>query len=629
MDFFARQEEARQRSRRLVILFALAVAAVVASIYFAVRLLLVPSLSTAGAGLFHPPLFAVTATITLLVIGAGSLSKSAELARGGAVIARSLGGRPVQPNSSEPRERRLLNVVEEMALAAGIPVPGVYLLEDEPGINAFAAGLTPDDAVVAVTRGALDELSRDELQGVIGHEFSHILNGDMRLNVRLAGLLYGLLVIGLAGYWILRIFGGGRLPGSRRNQRGSVPLVLLFGVALYVIGYVGVFFGRLIQAAVSRQREYLADSSAVQFTRNPLGLAGALRKIGALAAGSRLRTAAAEEASHFFFADGLERKLFRFLSTHPPLALRIARLDPAGAADLAVAAAAAVPDRFPPGAPAGAAGLAGAPPARSVPAAAGRLAAANLARSTALLAALPPALPAAAREPLAAQALVFGLLLDRRPEVRERQLAALSGSLPEAVRTELARLEAPLATLPAHARLPLVSLALPALRRLSPAQYDQFSQLGERLIAADEQIDLFEYALQRLLARHLAPTFGKRPPAPAPPVALADTRSEIILLLSALAWCGGAAGAPAAFAAGVAELRILREAALLPREACGLAAVDRALDRLAGLPPSARRTLLTAAAATIFADREITVAESELLRAIADALDCPLPPLAA
>ena len=329
MDFFARQEEARQRSRRLVILFALAVAGVVASIYFAVRLLLVPSLGTAGAGLFHPPLFTVTATITLLVIGAGSLSKSAELARGGAVIARSLGGRPVQPNSSEPRERRLLNVVEEMALAAGIPVPGVYLLEDEPGINAFAAGLTPDDAVVAVTRGALDELSRDELQGVIGHEFSHILNGDMRLNVRLTAVLFGILVIGLMGRGLLEVMlRSGAVRTRGKGKSGGPGVFIIVGIAMLVIGYVGYFFGRLIQAAISRQREYLADAAAVQFTRNPLGVSGALKKIGGYSLGSRLDSAAAAQIGHFFFAQSFRAGFTQLWATHPPLEERIRTIDP-------------------------------------------------------------------------------------------------------------------------------------------------------------------------------------------------------------------------------------------------------------------------------------------------------------
>ncbi|HSM52349.1 MAG TPA: M48 family metallopeptidase [Thermoanaerobaculia bacterium] len=625
MDFFARQEEARQRSRRLVVLFAAAVAGIVATVYLAVRLLLAQSGLEAGAALVHPPLFAVTATVTLLVIATGSLYKSTRLARGGPVIAQSLGGRPVQPNSSSPAERRLLNVVEEMALASGIPVPSVYLLEQEEGINAFAAGLTTGDAVVAVTRGALERLSRDELQGVIGHEFSHILNGDMRLNVRLAGLLHGILVIALAGYWTLRVTGGGR-SSSGGGKRGAGGAIALFGLALLVVGYVGVFFGRLIQAAVSRQREFLADSAAVQFTRNPAGLAGALRKIGGLASGSRIRSASAEEASHFFFADGIEKRLLGFLSTHPPLAERIARLDPAGASEAQMAAepsATGLGD----GALAGLAAAAGGAAAARVTEAVGRLDAGDLDLAAALLSELPPELTAAAREPLSAQALVLGLLLDRRPEVRERQLAAAAEGAPPEVTSELARLEAPLARVEPRARLPLVDLAVPALRRLSPPQHERFARLGERLIAADQRIGLFEFALQRLLARHLGPRSAAAPVA-AHPVALADVTAEAALLLSALAWCGGAGGARAAFAAGAAELRGVDPGALLPRESCGLAAVDKALGLLDGLPPSGKRALLAAAAATVSADREATAEESELLRAIADALGCPLPPLA-
>jgi len=627
LDFFSRQEEARRRSRRLVVLFAAAVAGIVLSVYLAVRLLLAQSGLAAGSGLFHPPLFAVTAAVTLLVIATGSLYKTASLARGGPVIARSLGGRPVQPNSSSPAERRLLNVVEEMALASGIPVPSVFLLEEEEGINAFAAGLTTGDAVVAVTRGALERLSRDELQGVVGHEFSHILNGDMRLNVRLAGLLHGILVIALVGYWTLRVTGGGRSSSGGSGRRGAGGAIALFGLALLAVGYIGVFFGRLIQAAVSRQREFLADSAAVQFTRNPAGLAGALRKIGGLASGSRIRSAHAEEASHFFFADGIEKRLFGFLSTHPPLAERIARLDPAGASEARMAAEPSATG-FGEGALAGLAAAAGGAAAARLTEAVGRLDAEDLDAAAALLSALPRELTAAAREPLSAQALVLGLLLDRRPEVRERQLAAIAEGAPPEITAELARLVAPLGAVAPKARLPLVDLAVPALRRLSPPQHERFTHLGERLIAADQRIGLFEFALQRLLARHLATRFASAPPEVAAPVALADASAEAALLLSALAWCGGADGAVAAFAAGAAQLRGIAPAALVPRESCGLAAVDRALGRLDGLPPAGKRALLAAAAATVAADREATAEESELLRAIADALGCPLPPLA-
>src|SRR5262249_2273093 len=195
-----------------------------------------------------------------------------------------------------PDLRKLLNVVEEMSIASGVPMPEVYLMPDEKGINAFAAGTAPDNAVIGVTEGCVRHLKRDELQGVIGHEFSHILNGDMRLNMRLIGVVFGLLCIMLVGRVMLDAFIRGGSPRSSSARNANPPPIFLLAIGLIVIGWPGAFFGRLIQAAVSRQREFLADASAVQFTRNPLGLAGALKKIGGLAYGSRLDSAHAAEA---------------------------------------------------------------------------------------------------------------------------------------------------------------------------------------------------------------------------------------------------------------------------------------------------------------------------------------------
>ena len=298
-------------------------------------------MSTA-ADLWNPELFGLVAMGTSAVIAAGSLYKMAALSGGGHTVAELLGGRLLRADAATPAERRLLNVVEEMAIASGVPVPPVYLLENELGINAFAAGHAPGDAVVAVTAGTLARLSRDELQGVIAHEFSHILNGDMRLNIRLMGVLFGILVIGLTGWIIFRSTTGGyvRLGARDDDRKGFNPLPLI-GLALYVIGYVGVFFGNLIKAAVSRQREFLADASAVQFTRNPDGIAGALKKIGAVAEGSRIQDPHAEEASHMFFGDALSgwTELFGLLATHPPLVERIKRIDPSFDGDFSQGAA--------------------------------------------------------------------------------------------------------------------------------------------------------------------------------------------------------------------------------------------------------------------------------------------------
>src|SRR5690554_5144476 len=308
MNFFEQQAQARRSTTRLVVLFAMAVVGIVLAIDLAVAAVAGPNWG----------LLAFTTLATLAVIGLGSLYRLASLRGGGDSVALQFGGTPVPQDTTDASLRRLRNVVEEISIASGVPVPSLYVLENEAAINAFAAGYSPDDAAVAVTRGALDRLNRDELQGVIAHEFSHILNGDMRLNIRLMGVLFGILVLALIGRKIIE--------GSRgRGSRGAGG-VLVAALGLMVVGYIGLFFARLIKAGVSRRRESLADASAVQFTRQTAGLAGALKKIGGYEAGSYLRAADPEEVSHMLFSPGA--RLASLFATHPPLTERIRALDP-------------------------------------------------------------------------------------------------------------------------------------------------------------------------------------------------------------------------------------------------------------------------------------------------------------
>ena len=328
MDFFGEQDSARRNTRWLVVLFLLAVVTIIVTLYLVLVGIMAFSTSPRTSGpiaFWQPDQFLIVAVSVSTVILLSSLYKVVQLSSGGgAQVAESLDGRLVTRATDDKLERRLLNVVDEMAIASGIPVPKVYVLDHESGINAFAAGTTTGNAVVAVTRGTLEQLSRDELQGVIGHEFSHIFNGDMRLNIRLIGVLHGILMLALIGRVILR--GGSRGHRvSSSNKKGGGGIIL-FALALVVIGYIGVFFGRLIKAAVSRQREFLADASAVQFTRNPSGIAGALKKIAGIGA-TRIRHPDAESASHMFFGNGIDN-FMSLLATHPPVEERISRLDP-------------------------------------------------------------------------------------------------------------------------------------------------------------------------------------------------------------------------------------------------------------------------------------------------------------
>ena len=673
MDFFEHQERARRKTTLLVVYFVVAVALIVVAVYLAVAGVMFyghdrPSFSPDA--LWFPDVFAAVSLGTLAVVGVGSLFKMAQLTSGGEVVARSLGGRRVSPSTRDLGERILLNVVEEMAIASGTPVPPVFLLEDEPGINAFAAGTTPQNAVIGITRGSVDTLSRDELQGVIAHEFSHILNGDMRLNIRLIGILNGILLISTIGYILMRTSSSSSRFSDSNSKKGSNPLPLL-GMLLYVIGYIGVFFGHLIKSAVSRQREFLADASAVQFTRVPDGIAGALRKIGGLVQGSKIVSSDAEEASHMFFGNGLTAPLFDLLATHPPLDERIRRIDPkfdgkfsrvapvehspeelvdphrlarlraasvgvpresaprASLLDAASEAMQGAAESVHARAALGAQGLALAPAAAVEQV--GEPRPTHLEYAGALVESLPPELIRDVRDPLGAVATIYALLLDDdEPEVRTDQVQYLSTKADPRAYQETARIAPIAARVPAEAKLPLVSMVLPALKGISPRQLAAFREDVVYLIRADKRVSLFEYAVQRLVLKRLLPRLEQQQPPRVLYRTLVPLEAALGGLLSTLAHSGTRDEAQSRRAFDLAakllppgQVRI----ELLPRSESGLKTIDAALDQLAAATPAIKKLVLQACAECIGADEHVTIEEGELLRVISDALDCPMPPI--
>ncbi|MBL9217685.1 MAG: M48 family metallopeptidase [Opitutaceae bacterium] len=667
MDFFEAQERARQRTKRLVFLFALAVLGTVLAGYASVVL----GLRYAGdlerqtrpvgsyyqkpkpplfTGWWNPQVFLWTTGGTLAVVGIASLFKWSQMRAGGSAIAEMVGGRAVDLQTTDLRERKLLNVIEEMSIASGIPMPAVYVLEDEPGLNAFAAGLTTSDAAVAVTRGTLDKLTRDELQGVIAHEFSHILNGDMRLNVRITAIVFGILVIGLLGRGLIQALFRGRVRTGGKKKGGEIPVILAIGLALLIIGYVGYFFGRLIQAAVSRQREFLADASAVQFTRNPGGITGALKKIGGYALGGTMVNRHAGEIGHFFIAQAFKSNFGGLWATHPPLAERIRAVDPSwdgklfepeavvdirnetfatagfgggqrfSAAETLQRVHEAQPD-LPPPRPT--------TPIAFKPAAIvadiGALTESHFRHAQLLLDTIPARLREATRDPAAAQVLVYGLLLNGDKTARDQQQAIVARHAGPEAAAALAGQRSALSLLDPAARLPLLQLSLPALRSLDPAGLDRFVTTLDELVHADRAVTPFEYALQKMLLRQLA--LAK---TPAPRVqfdSFAAVRSEFAVVLSALAHLS-AKDSAAAFAEGAAQIPVIRdELKLLDPAACDLEQVDAALDKLAVCTLPVKQRLLVAAGHVIASDGTVTVAEGELYRAFAATLDCPMPAL--
>ena len=632
MDFFESQDVARRKTAVLVAYYVLAVVLIILCVYAAFVGTFLGFKAKGGGDvrleqLWRPEFFFWVVVCTSGVVLLGTLYRVAQLRTGGAAVARLLGGRPVSGNARDAGERRVLNIVEEMAIASGTPVPSVFMLDGEQSINAFAAGFSPSDAVVAVTRGCVDQLSRDELQGVVAHEFSHILNGDMRLNIKLIGVLHGILVISMIGYGIMRAGAAGGRSRSRDSKGGGSAL-LLFGLALMVIGYVGVFFGKLIKSAVSRQREFLADASAVQFTRNPDGIAGALKKIGGFTRGSRLRSAHAEEASHFFFSNGLGASFSRLMATHPPLAERIRRLDPsfAGGAAQAARRQAAASGEAPVAGIAQEASFAVDPD--DVVDSVGTPRAEHLAYAASLRASWPDSLVSAAHEPSGARAVLYALLLNSEEGPRRRQAARLEQHAdPEVARLTRA-LQPDIARLGPNSRLPLAETSVGALKELSPAQYKAFRDNVEQLVAADEQIDLFEYTIRRMIARQLDPLFGKPERGAVRHRDIKPLQPSAIDLLSCLAYWGAddQGAARRAFDAGTARLDLPGRLEIRPAADCGLRELDAALDALAAAAPGIKKRIVAACTACIGYDGRVTVEEAEVLRAVADALDCPMPP---
>lgn len=637
MDFFEAQDRARRLTLRLVVLFAVAVAALISLTVLLFGALI--AVQRHGALNLTTLQQALTVELTLglalavsAVVALASLFRHLSLRGGGRTVAEQLGAKRLPPNSAEPEVQRLQNVVEEMAIAAGTPVPPIYLLEEQ-GINAFAAGYSPDDAVLGVTRGALEQLSRDELQGVIGHEFSHILNGDMRLNTHLLALLFGILAIGLIGRQL--IFSGSlgrrRIHGGSR-RRGSGGQVVLVGVGLMVLGYLGTFCGKAIKAAVSRQREFLADASAVQFTRNPSGIAGALRRIGGLPAHSSLQSGSAEEISHMFFGpvSGLGASgMSGLLATHPPLRERIRALDPQwdghftdqgpatpkAAAEATGASATAVT--------ANPSGAAAALAMHQV----GQVTPQDVANAQQLLGQLPRELYQACHDPYGARAVVYSLLLDREPAVAERQHQQIVEQAEAGVPELVAGLEPVRHELQAHQKLPLVQLCLPALKSLSPGQYRRFCAVMLALIRADARIAAFEWSLHRVLLKELKPEFEPAATGSAGRQSLESLAPAVATVLSTLARTAHANPRDAAAAVNQAGRQLSLTLDFEAEPDPELTRLSRAVTQLQALAPLARPRLLKGsitAAAT--AEGELSADADALLHGLGAALDCPLPP---
>lgn len=640
MNFFDAQDQARRATRRLVVAYVIATVLIVLGVTmiaaFALFISRTDNLAYGSGGFLaaNAGLLAGIALLTTLFILGASLFKTAVLKSGGGRVAVEMGGTLVPADVSDPLRRRLRNVVEEMAIASGVPVPEIYVLEEEMGINAFAAGYAPADAAVAVTRGTLELLDRDELQGVIAHEFSHVLNGDMRLNIRLMGVLFGIMVLGLIGRMIVRGGYHSRALSSSKNR--GAPVVLIVGLGLVVLGGIGVLSARIIKAGVSRQREYLADASAVQFTRQTDGIANALKKIGGFQGGSYLQATDPEEVSHMLFGTG--SKLSGLFATHPPLLARITALDPSfKAADfpkidlrerrqvseerssgfagdvtsaLAAGGAAVSPENI--------ADSVGKPDSEHV------AFASDLRRS------IPDSLYDAAHSTELAYLLTVALVMDRTGKDARKQIDICQEKLGADRARIIAGYYKDLQKTGPEYRLPLLEISFPALKLRPDPQLQFLVKLTGRLIAVDNKVDLYEYCFHRMLYTNLRQAADPASRRRLRKIARKDIQQAAINLLRVIADQGHEddQDADAAFAAGSDQFGgWATSGEFEPLAGDTIDLLDNSLDRLLALNPSGQQTLLKAISAIVTHDGRLSVQEAELIRVVCATLNCPLPPI--
>ena len=605
MNFYEHQDRARRRTKIIVFLFIVAV-------------LLIVCVVTVPVGLFsewNPGAIATAVVFCVLIVGISTLVKLRQLSSGGHVVAEMLGGTAVQTSDGDPAKQRIKNIVEEMAIASGMPVPPVYVIEDD-SINAFAAGWSTSDAVVGVTRGCIEQLDRDELQGVVAHEFSHISHGDMRINIRLIGVIFGIMALGITGWIFVRYIGPAVLYSSSRSRSkdgaggaGVGLAIILFGLFLMICGAVGTFFGRLIQASVSRQREFLADASAVQYTRNPMGIGGALRKIGNVPDGAAFSKDAGQ-CNHMFFSQAV-RSLF---ASHPPITERIARvegvdIDSLPESELSVSGSGVVSS------------FSSSSVKESV-SEAGSVQKKYLQRAASAIRGIDPVVREKLSNSWSARLVMVSLLIDEEPAGQSSTVTKLLTN-PEIA--ELKTILPLISKIDRASRLPLVDLAAPALQQLSDSQRKEFGGVLDAFAKSDGVISRFEWVVISVLQKHLSIKFGKASNQKANKT-LSSLAADAVLVLGSLAYSGAdtPSHAAAAFEQGMASIQ-LRGLSIPALELCTMDGVQRALRRLQSLRFIERRRFLSACEVCAVHDDKVTVAEAETIRAIGDVIDCPVP----
>jgi len=632
MDFFEHQEVARKKTRLLVFYFLMAVILIVAALNF-IGFMLVKS-QTSPDNPFsisdwfqHSWFYAVTLG-TILLILLGSLFRWFQLSAGGKAVASMVKAREVLPDTNDLLERRLLNVVEEMSIASGTSVPTVYVMDEEESINAFVAGLEASDTILVVTKGALQNLTRQELQGVVAHEYSHIFNSDMRINVRLIAILAGILLLGQAGYFVMRYIRYGNIRSSKESG-GAVVAVFVIGISLFIIGYIGLFFGRLIKAAISRQREYLADASAVQYARDNEGLAGAFIKIKQQ--GSLLKNSHAEETSHMCISEPIKLNL-NSLASHPPIEKRLTAIMPGWrnlaeqieeqrlremnqeqqhedielepeskqAADFGFGA---IIDTI------------------------GQPTTLHQHAAGVLLLGLPEIIRQAAHGQHSnynATHLALALLLSDDHQVSESVLNLIANKTSQQDADQVLELAQHITKDKRHLRLAMLDISIPSLRRLGTKERKEFLSLLREAIHLDSHISEFEYVLYAILQKNLSDT--KQPPSNSIK-SFNGVANEIQVILSATVHSTGQNDDEKQELYSKLIQPFVKDPSPLLEKSFDAESFHQALKRLNQLTPMLKKPLIQALEDAVSYDGKVHPQEIELLRAIAECLNCPIPPI--
>jgi Zn-dependent protease with chaperone function len=638
VNFFQAQQNVKTSTFRLLVLFIMAILCIVLItdmfVYISYEMAISDLSEEEKLVIPKPDLFAflMISGVVIAIIGIGSAYKSFVLSSGGGrLIAESMGARLVRPTTENLEEKRLMNVVEEMAIASGMPVPQVYILDDEHVINAFAAGLTTSDAVIGVTKGTINSLTRDELQGVIAHEYSHILNGDMALNIQLISMLHGILIIGMLGYYIFR--------STRHSRSRDSAGIMMFGIGLIVIGYGGTFFGNIIKSSISRQREYLADASAVQFTRNPEGIAGALKKIGGMTDKSLLKNDNAHEMSHAYFSQGVTNLLGGITATHPPLKERIRRIDPRWNGEFVQTKTSRIENAIKQDKKTNsrkekvASSVTSAIILQSVLQTMehmGNPGEKEIEAAREIINEIPEEIHNAIHEPYGVRAIIYCLLINREEDIRKRQLEHIQANGDRGIHDLCLKYLPAIDEIPRRCRLPLIDMGLPILRELSQNQYKKFKSNVAELVAADATLDLFEWCLQKIIFEHLDKALLMAKPPSDKYKSFDSVMEECRNLFSVIAYAGNKKQEDAEFAFNAAIKEVnLNDLEIQEKTNISLSKFDNSLDHLLLLKPLLKESLLKACLASAMTDNKMTTRELELIRAIADTLNCPIPPMTA